>query len=225
MSVVKDQMLFAADIHRLVLAELADYDPARFVRSEHGLDRGGTIADVIVVDDQFHGIEIKSERDSLVRLRPPGGNQIRDYSAVFDRVTVVTAGKHVNGLQASVPSWWGITVCEHTSFGGLETWRGGSPNPSVDPTALARLLWAAELLPLATRLGITSVTGYKPSERIATKRAPKRLLITSIAAAMPLDDLRAEVRSATRCRDYRRERLERVPCVVHDRAGNLMVAR
>jgi hypothetical protein len=52
---------------------------------ELGLCQGSARVDLAVVNGQFHGYEIKSERDSLRRL----GAQADLYSRVFDRVTLI----------------------------------------------------------------------------------------------------------------------------------------
>jgi hypothetical protein len=61
-------------------------------------------ADLAILNGTSTVYEIKSERDSLVRL----GRQLRAYSEVFARVFVVTAETHLKAIINSVPLDVGI---------------------------------------------------------------------------------------------------------------------
>jgi len=99
--------------------------------------------DIAVVNGSMHGFEIKSEADTLDRLF----NQIPAYSAVFDRVTVVTAKRHVDALMALVPAWWGISIAAYrrTTI-TIRAIRAAGRNNDRDATQLAQLLWRKEAL-------------------------------------------------------------------------------
>ncbi len=67
-------------------------DPDTLIVDELGLCQGAVRVDLAVVNAALHGYEIKSERDTLVRL--PG--QQEGYSRALDFVTVVTAEGHAS---------------------------------------------------------------------------------------------------------------------------------
>lgn len=67
----------------------------------------GTIADYLVVrDDAMIGFEIKSDVDSLQRLK----TQARHYSLVCNSVSLVTTAKYANAALRRLPEEWGIMV-------------------------------------------------------------------------------------------------------------------
>lgn len=63
-------------------------------------------ADVVILNGTGTVYEIKSERDSLVRL----ADQVEAYSRVFATVNVIVGENHLHGVEASVPSYVGIMV-------------------------------------------------------------------------------------------------------------------
>ena len=69
--------------------------------------------DIAVVNGRLHGFEIKSARDTLVRLP----HQLEGYSKVFDYLTIVTEEKYYHRLLDFVPDWIGIQVCSTKSNG------------------------------------------------------------------------------------------------------------
>lgn len=67
---------------------------------------GACKADVVVLNGTSTAYEIKSERDSLSRLR----NQVTAYGEVFAAVNVVTSPSHVNQVFQQIPGWVGVLV-------------------------------------------------------------------------------------------------------------------
>ena len=65
-------------------------------------------ADLLVLSDEFHAIEIKSDADSLSRL----AEQLADYHRVFDKVSVVTTSRQLCGVQRSTAKKTGIIVLD-----------------------------------------------------------------------------------------------------------------
>lgn len=102
--------------------------------------------DIAVVNGRLHGFEIKSARDTLVRLP----HQIEGYSKVFDYLTIVTEEKYYHRLLDFVPDWIGIQVCSTKSNGAsvIKTVKKGKLNKSQDGFFIAKLLWRKELLEL-----------------------------------------------------------------------------
>jgi hypothetical protein len=117
------------------------------VIDELGLNHGRCRADIAVVNGHLVGYEIKSNSDSLRRLR----EQVKAYSAVFDRAFIVVGDRHIDKIQNSVPECWGVIVSTKGSRGAInfETVRKAKANKNIDPISMARLLWrdeAAEIL-------------------------------------------------------------------------------
>ena len=68
------------------------------IATELQIPRSAIRADLAVLADEFIGIEIKSESDSLRRL----SSQIGGYLSVFDHVIIVLATKHLRHLEGDI---------------------------------------------------------------------------------------------------------------------------
>jgi hypothetical protein len=156
--------------------------------NELGLCKGRVRADIAVVNGCLKGYEIKSEFDTLVRLK----HQAEVYSRIFDTATLVLAEKHLDAARSIIPFWWGIEIAELDAdlTVRLHHFRKEEPNPSVDPHALVQLLWRDELL---------SIIG-KPAVLKSFSREPKKVICDHLAMALPLPDLKAAVRTALKSR-------------------------
>lgn len=122
-----------------LLAELLSTYPMGRIVEEMGVAKGGAQVDIAVVTPtQLIGFELKSERDSFVRLP----QQIKVYGTTFDRVTLiveddkkeVTCGRHV-------PQWWRLL---RFTGKGFRVIREGSTNPASTTLGLLMLLWRDE---------------------------------------------------------------------------------
>jgi hypothetical protein len=147
-------------------------DPGTKIIEELGICQGAARIDLAVANCALHGFEIKSAVDNLQRL--PFQEQL--YSRVFDSVTLVTAGKHLDLIAGKIPHWWGLIAarpgeCEAIN---LITVRESLQNPAVDPYCLAQLLWKEEALEILVRLGKARGVKSKPRE------AAWRLLVESV---------------------------------------------
>lgn len=158
---------------------------------ELGLCTGNARVDVAVINNALAGYEIKSDRDTLIRLP----NQIEIYSRVFDYVTVVACAAHVKKIASLAPDWFGITEAfAEGEAVALKTVRPGRSNPSVDAYSLVQLLWRDEALKLLTEFGIERGVKSKPRAEVW-----KRL-----AGARPVEELGRIVRHQLRTRkDWR----------------------
>lgn len=107
------------------------------------LCQGAARVDMAVVNGTIHGYEIKSERDTLVRL----ASQQRTYNEALEFVTIVAASNHLEKIVESVPEWWGVWSAK--SYKGevrLRQERKAQRNPQVLSYALAQYLWHEEAL-------------------------------------------------------------------------------
>src|SRR5436309_5269309 len=81
-------------------------DSDTMIIEELGVHHVALRIDLAVVNGELHGFELKSDRDTLSRLR----EQAKAYASVFDRVTLVLGKRHVRRALEMIPDWWGITV-------------------------------------------------------------------------------------------------------------------
>lgn len=175
-----------------------------FVRSEHSgapdtiylpefaLYGGANRADYAALNGLSHGYEIKSDRDTLVRLR----EQVDAYSAVFERATLVSARRHLSEAKTMIHDWWGIVEVRGGELSPfrLERVRESLPNPEPCSHAIACLLWRPEALQILTKLGLDKGVRSKPMDH----------LIERLAAEIKAEQLARYVREALRARgDWR----------------------
>src|SRR5438132_3874390 len=82
--------------------------PDTLVVDELGLQYGSGRADIAVVNGRLVGYEIKSDNDSLARLK----RQISLYDAIFDSITIVVGLKHCSVICQRVPGHWGVVLAQ-----------------------------------------------------------------------------------------------------------------
>lgn len=143
------------DIRRALMAELErkySKDNDTLVLDELGIGHGTARIDLVVVNHQLHGYEIKSDLDSLRRLP----DQIRAYSRVMDRVTLIVGYKHAYDALQIVPEWWGVRLAEKKKQSDIVVLSDARPsrnNPNIDLNAVAALLWRSEALAILDDIG------------------------------------------------------------------------
>jgi hypothetical protein len=145
---------------------------------QHGISR----IDLAVVNGELHGIELKSDKDTLSRLP----EQAMVFGRVFDRITLIVGERHVRRAVQQVPDWWGIRVVSGEAgelrFCDLKHAIG---NPSRDAFAIAALLWREEAVQFATELGVKGIGRSRTKAEIYAK----------LVSEAPLDILCQRVRS------------------------------
>lgn len=144
-----DKMLRAA-LRAKLYARHGDDDDA-FVVEELPVARGAVRVDLAVINGRIEGIEIKSHRDNLERFE----RQAEFYSQALEKVTLVTAEKHLGDAMRIVPAWWSVFVADAGVRGGvtLKRHQQGRLNPHISPVGLVQLLERDELLGILCRLG------------------------------------------------------------------------
>jgi len=139
--------------------------------------------DVAVIDDQLHGYEIKADNDTLGRLK----DQVEAYGLVFQRMTLVSGPKHLVKAAKLIPDWWGVIRAESDGHAmRLNCLRPGEPNPAVDGTYLAGLLWRKELTEGLVARGVTrglSNVNLKLAAMLAQRCEPTEL-VTYVAGRL-----------------------------------------
>lgn len=165
-----------------------DGDADTRIVEEMGIWNGAVRVDMAVINGELAGYEIKSARDTLARLPA----QAALYSAVFDRVYLVAAEKHVDHALTEVPEWWGIIGARSEAMSvELETIRPSGINPDVDPLQIARLLWREEALAILERQD--AARGYR--------NATREKLAARLAQVFDLPDLGRAVRRCLKDRE------------------------
>lgn len=168
-------------LHRKKLRHLRSCADVLVV-DELGLAHAKSRIDVAVINGSVHGYEIKSAKDSLVRLP----QQIRIYQDTLERLTIVCASRHVAGVERLAPSWCGITEAVEGPRGGIsfETVRRGKSNPDVDRRMLAHLLWRPEAVALLSRFDVP----------VKDLRRPRKQLYELIAGLLSAREITASIR-------------------------------
>lgn len=173
MSLTNDTIIRGALIERL---------NKRYARSKYriipelGVKHGAARVDVAVVNGIMHGYEIKSDKDTLVRLH----EQVRLYSPVFDKMTLVVGKTHLYKSVHVIPNWWGIEIAKIRSDGRIDfqVIRSPSNNPHQDGVSIAQLLWRQEALNILEHAGAATGVRSKPRNEIYERLASSLKLPT-----------------------------------------------
>jgi len=163
-------------------------DPETLILEELGLRHGAARVDIVVVNGMMHGFELKSDRDTLARLP----DQVRVYSAVLDRVTLVVGCRRFEEAMRMVPDWWGLKLAEmgpHAAI-HISDIRKPRKNPSPEAIAVAKLLWRDEAVALLDE--ISTADGIRSK--------PRAVIYSRLAELVDLDLLRSRVRRQLRRR-------------------------
>lgn len=144
---MKDEdMLYDPDM-REILFETYESSGQR-LRIFEELVIGKSRADAIMVTEQeILGFEIKSDKDSLVRLE----KQVKNYERFCDKCYIVTGVHYIDKIETAVPEHWGIYDIAKDEEGHLhiEMFREAKRNPKERPTIKLKnqmsLLWRMEL--------------------------------------------------------------------------------
>jgi len=134
-------------------------EPETVILDELGICRGESRVDVVLVNGSIHGFEIKSDRDSLQRL----SSQIKLYSKVLDRATLVVGERHLHEAVKILPKWWGVLYFEATKRGPrFKNLKRAKKNPERNSRILAELLWRDDSVRLLEQYGLDRGVRGKP---------------------------------------------------------------
>ncbi|HUW19597.1 MAG TPA: sce7726 family protein [Sedimentisphaerales bacterium] len=152
------------------------------VIDELGLNHGKCRADIAVVNGHLIGYEIKSNKDSLRRLK----EQVKSYNAVFDKISIVVGDRYINSIQSHIPECWGVILCARGPRGAVnfDTIREAQTNENIDPISVAQLLWRNEAEEILRQ--------KKLSSKIL--RQPRAILYEYIVDTLSICELRKFVR-------------------------------
>ena len=152
------------------------------VIDELGLNHGRCRADIAVINGYLVGYEIKSNNDSLRRLE----EQIKSYSAIFDKVSIIVGDRYINSIQSHIPRWWGVIVSVRGSKGAVnfEIIRKAQKNKNIEPISIARLLWRNEAEEILRQKKLSP----------KTLRQPRAVLYEYLVNTLKICELRKFVR-------------------------------
>ncbi|MDE8314897.1 sce7726 family protein [Erysipelothrix rhusiopathiae] len=166
-----------SDIRTALLTKLNnDFKDTDYrIVEEFSIRDGRARTDIAVINGRFHGFEIKSDQDTLLRL----GNQITMYDETFEYCTIVVGKKHLERVLEILPFHWGVYVAyPYRNRVILKKIRRDRLNPNFTVEGLTDVLWNAELKKL---LKDRAVSGYS--------RLNKFELQIAIQNHIPIKDL------------------------------------
>lgn len=134
-------MLYDKDIREPLFEYLEErFGKTRMLEEKRiGRSRADTL---MVTDNTFIGLEIKSDADTYERLK----RQVRDYDRYCDENYVVIGKSHEKHVEEHVPKYWGVlTVAVAGGEVVVEEKRSASPNPKVKKERQITLMWRPEL--------------------------------------------------------------------------------
>jgi len=107
-------------------------------------------ADLVILNGTATVYEIKSERDSLVRLL----NQVKNYRRVFAKVNVIASEGHIKGVQAAIPNDVGV-MCLSRRYQITPVREGIDCPARICPVTVFESLRMAESVAILQALGVT----------------------------------------------------------------------
>ncbi|PNH95721.1 sce7726 family protein [Vibrio diazotrophicus] len=174
-------------VHKKLLKNYHN-DPSTLIVDEMGICVGACRVDIAVLNGSLHGYELKSEKDTLDRLP----SQVKYYSAVMDKATLVVSECHLSEAKKLIPDWWGIKVVSKGKRGAINITheRAERRNQNVNPLSLAQLLWKDECLSLLDKWG----------KLRGNKSKPRHLLWSIVSESIPEKELRDDIRTTLKNR-------------------------
>jgi hypothetical protein len=132
---------------------------------EFGVQHGTSRIDIAVINGVMHGYEIKSDCDTLERLP----EQMNEFNAVFDKITLVVGKRHLYKAMHIVPDWWGVMLAKVDTTKNrvvFNTIREPEINKKQVGISIARLLWREEALQILEERNSAKGVRSKPRELI-----------------------------------------------------------
>ena len=135
-------MLYDKDIREPLFDYLEETFGKIRVIDEKQLGRKTRADMFMVTEEEFIGIEIKSDADTYSRL----ARQVTGYDAYCDRNYIVVGSRHEKHVEEHVPDYWGIILVEQKKNEVLlREIRPSRSNPKWKPERQLSLLWRNEL--------------------------------------------------------------------------------
>jgi len=157
--------IIRASLRKILEKELKNYRKQGHkaeIFEEFGVRHGTARIDFAIVNGVMCGYEIKSDRDTLKRLP----EQVKEFSEVFDKLTLVVGKRHLHQAIYEIPDWWGIMLAKENAHGKIifQTIREPRKNTMQKEISVARLLWKEEALKILENRHEADSVRYKPRE-------------------------------------------------------------
>lgn len=186
---MEDYKLNDKDIRRIIYDSFSESKEETRILEEFPM--GDSRADMLLVTrTKLIGLEIKSDRDSFVRLE----RQIRDYEKFFDTNYLVVGTYHVEEALRTVPAHWGIYEVYETEDGSyvMELVRGAGMALKDNTEEKLYLLWRNELMRI--------VRDYRLAKGNLQR---KDKMISKIVRGLTVPVIQSEICSALLHREYK----------------------
>jgi hypothetical protein len=144
-------------------------------------------ADLVLLNGEMAGFEIKSDVDTVARL----SKQITAFASVMDKVHVVATQKNIDKVKKIAPDWCGIIIYVAESDENFRVLSEPQPCPIRDDREVAGLLSTAEIYLALKRRGMSR--GLSKASAGAALDAFVSLLTQSEQRADILSALKARV--------------------------------
>lgn len=134
------------------------------VIDELGLNHGKNRADIAVINGSLIGYEIKSNNDSLLRLK----QQVQAYNSIFNKNYIIIGTRYKKIIYRYIPDWWGIIISEKSKRHAINFCliRKAYKNKYIKPISVARLLWRSEAIEILEQNRVPSKLLKKPRETL-----------------------------------------------------------
>lgn len=181
------KMLYDKDIRE----PLFDFLEESFgrVRILEEKNMGKSRADIVMItENAFFGVEIKSDADTYARLK----RQVKDYDTFFDYNIIAVGSSHAHHIMEHVPEWWGIiTIDEIDGKPDFYMYREAEPAPEVDIKQQLTFMWRPELADIQE---LNDMPKYKEKS--------KQFVIDKVYDKIPHDLLKNQMCAMLFERDY-----------------------
>lgn len=151
-------MLKDIDIRNALIKKLnKDNDGHSFrLITELAVCDGDARVDIAVANGKLYGYEIKSDKDTLVRLP----RQKEAYCKTFDKIIIIIGEKFEERILNEIPEWWGVQVAYKNKFDNVSfrTIRSPKLNKQIESKAILELLWREEILTLLKQKGLKGLS-------------------------------------------------------------------
>ena len=139
------------DIRKLLIKRIRNYKDC-CVYEEMTVPSGKARADIVAINGHVSAYEIKSDFDSLKRLK----SQINEYDLNFEKNYIVTGKKYADKVKEIVPNYWGIILFYGENYGDLKLSfvRQAKLNPNLSFTNFLSLLTSNQVKYLAKQTPI-----------------------------------------------------------------------
>ncbi len=171
------------DIRTILHSYLTEQNKDTIIVDELNVKNGLARVDIAVINGSIHGYEIKSEVDTLNRLK----NQIEHYNSSLEKVSIAINSVHKEKVFDIVPEWWGIL--EVNNYSEISEKRQPKENPDLEVSNFLLYLWKDELI----KILVNNNVSYKKSSN-------RQTLIDTMTKNVDKDKLLHEVRQSLKSR-------------------------